>query len=125
MRSWILTTKVFVYGTLRKGFSNSRLLSTAISKGEHLLSSKHLMISLGAFPALIPSEEFHLTRGEVYEVDEDTLSNLDRLEGHPDFYERVEVQGLQVYVMKKEVAGSRAVEVKYGDWSKHEQEGYS
>ena len=42
---------------------------------------------MGLFPAFVAGGE-HTVAGEVYEVDQVTLASLDRLEGHPDFYQR-------------------------------------
>lgn len=44
------------------------------------------LVSLGAFPALVHGGQTAVA-GEVYEVEAVTLAALDRLEGHPRFYE--------------------------------------
>lgn len=87
-------TAVFVYGSLMRGFGNHRLLSHADFKAEtSLTTTSHGLTSLGAFPALIPTDDMieRTVHGELYEVDDYTLDDLDRLEGHPTFYERREV----------------------------------
>ncbi len=48
------------------------------------------MVSLGAYPGIIAGGSTAIV-GEVYEVDEATLAELDRLEGHPEFYRRTEI----------------------------------
>lgn len=76
---------VFVYGSLKAGFGNHRLLSSSefVSTGE--LDNAELY-SLGGFPAVIVGNDS--VSGEIYEVDEATLKALDALEGHPRFYKR-------------------------------------
>lgn len=82
--------KVLVYGTLKKGFGNHRLIERAYGilqyKGVVRLPFK--MVSLGGFPALIPTTEVHEIECEIYEVDDECFASLDRLEGYPNFYER-------------------------------------
>ena len=47
------------------------------------------MLDLGAFPAVVGGNTKIV--GELYEVDKATLASLDRLEGHPSFYERQQI----------------------------------
>ena len=74
--------KVFVYGTLRKGFGNHSLLYNANFVGKATI--KAAMYSMGYVPyvSLQTYEENDLVHGEVYEIDKDTLKRLDRLEGY-------------------------------------------
>ena len=80
--------KVFVYGSLMKGCGNDHLL-----KGSTLLAAEAItlpiftMLHLGGFPGIVEDGHTQVI-GELYEVDDDTLTRLDRLEGHPDFYKR-------------------------------------
>jgi len=103
---------VFVYGTLMRGFGNHRLLLTSKFIGEHVTANRYKMVSLGSCPAVckatrryidqLPSEvveERSLYRpvaGELYEVDDEALVNLDALESNGSFYER-ELVPLQGY----------------------------
>lgn len=80
--------KVFVYGTLKHGFHNHDYFL----KGIEFKKAKALGINLHAgphFPYAIKGAGIAL--GEVYEVDDDTLERLDRLEGVPHHYQRDEV----------------------------------
>ena len=86
--------RVFVYGTLKKGYGNDVLLDEARIIGEFSLKN-FKMVSLGGFPA-IDRENNSSVLGEVYEIDGDILYSLDRLEGyHPqdgnNLYEREQV----------------------------------
>lgn len=80
--------RIFVYGSLKKGFGNHRLLETARFLGETQVKGK--MYSLGGYPGAKMDEEGTIF-GELYEVDDSTKSRLDRLEGHPTFYKRIQV----------------------------------
>ena len=78
---------VAVYGSLRAGHGNNRLLVDS-----ELLSTERVkgmgMVSLGGFPAAYPSEEKEITI-EVYKPKNiDTERSLDYLEGFPTFYDR-------------------------------------
>ena len=74
--------KVAVYGTLRAGCGNNVLLSNAKFIGKTLTEGMHSMYSLGGCPAVKLSEPSSHIVIEVYEVDDATLSRLDRLEGY-------------------------------------------
>lgn len=80
-------TKVAVYGSLRKGLGNHRLLEHATFIGKDQIPNFE-MYSLGAFPFIRPSETTNLITIEVYEVDSDQFARLDMLEGYPSFYDR-------------------------------------
>lgn len=77
--------KVFVYGTLKQGFGNSGLLNRASYLGNAYIKGN--MYSLGVFPAVSLDGNYRIL-GEVYRIDEEILSELDRLEGFPWFYHR-------------------------------------
>lgn len=82
---------VFVYGTLKDGFSNNRLLSAADFVGRGCTVKPYVMMDTGGFPVVFQETAKANVAGEVYEVDGQTLKALDRLEGHPSFFERREV----------------------------------
>jgi gamma-glutamylcyclotransferase (GGCT)/AIG2-like uncharacterized protein YtfP len=88
-------TRVFVYGTLRRGEGNHRLLLGARFVGEACTVQGFAMYNLGAFPGLVRASAGSVA-GEVYDVDAATLAALDRLEGVPTFYrrERIELEGV-------------------------------
>lgn len=81
---------VFVYGTLKSGFHNHELLSkaTKIDKAR-TLNPFYRMYNLGPHPAVSNNfGAYNYIIGELYEVDEDTMKDLDILEEYPNMYQR-------------------------------------
>jgi len=90
---------VFVYGTLKRGHSNhNHYLGQARFVGAARTEPLYVMRSLGGFPGVTRGGTTAVT-GEIFEVTNAELANLDRLEGHPDFYRRqlISVSGILVY----------------------------
>ena len=81
---------VFVYGTLKFGFSNSGFLlnSQIIGRGE---TKQNYALYQAELPYLLNDKE-HKVKGEVYNVNEETLFYLDMLEGHPYLYTRKKIK---------------------------------
>lgn len=101
MSSAMNKTRVVVYGSLKRGFGNHRLLDAPSTRflGRDVITGPYVMVSLGGFPGVVEVEDKTVSNdilGEVYEVDVDTLHSLDLLEGHPEFYTRRKVRGTHV-----------------------------
>ena len=84
-----MINQIFVYGTLKCGKSNHRLL-----EGKYLsvrpAATHGLLFDLGYYPAAwLRGNRF--IYGEVFEFENvmDVLPSLDMLEGHPNHYRRV------------------------------------
>lgn len=106
---------VCVYGTLRRGFGNHRLLANGRMLGECRLDGWE-MYSLGDFPAVVPGDGEIVC--EVYEIDQAILNRLDHLEGYPNFYNRglvVTPHGKAWMYYLDTLTGRPRVES--GDWS--------
>lgn len=88
---------VFVYGTLKEGHGNNCLLkdNNAVYMGDFKTLSG-LSLYVAGLPYLVKRELGTGAEGELYMVDDNTLSKLDNLEGHPSFYKR-ELIKLQDY----------------------------
>ncbi len=74
-------TKLFVYGTLKQGRGNNRhYLNDAKFLG-YAKTDRDIwgLVDMGAFPAMTYGE--FQVEGEVYEVNDEQLSRIDRLEG--------------------------------------------
>jgi gamma-glutamylcyclotransferase (GGCT)/AIG2-like uncharacterized protein YtfP len=121
-----LPSYVAVYGSLRKGMGNSRLLGDSVFIGTGWVYGYALQAYCSAFPAA-----FETTDGqnrvfvEVYKVEPNIAVGLDMLEGYPHFYNReiVEVDGVEVdgviwmYYIEGECPSSRII--PNGDWVKY------
>jgi gamma-glutamylaminecyclotransferase len=85
---------VFVYGTLKRGHGNNRLLTGSEFVGE-AETDPALYMANGGIPFVwTEGGPLHRVKGEVFRVDDAVLARLDRLEGHPTNYRREEVEVL-------------------------------
>jgi gamma-glutamylaminecyclotransferase len=76
--------RVFVYGTLKRGFPNHRLLAEERFLGNVRTCEPYPLVVQGPWytPAMIPEAgQGHQVVGELWEVSEAKLANLDELEG--------------------------------------------
>jgi len=78
---------VFVYGTLKRGLSNSGLLSDSKFLSIGQTKDKFVMYAAG-IPYVSKMFKHSNISGELYSVSESTLYNLDILESHPSWYVR-------------------------------------
>ena len=87
----------FCYGTLKKGYSNNRLLATSTFVREAVTEPLYRLWDVGWFPGLTEdSENGKAIQGEIWSIDEQTLRRLDMLEGTPHLYRRefLKIQGM-------------------------------
>lgn len=84
--------RVGVYGTLKAGFFRHNALKGARQQG--LCYIDGIMVHRTQYPALVHNKpgikylEHNSVGVEVYDVDQDVLDELDRIEGHPSLFER-------------------------------------
>jgi gamma-glutamylaminecyclotransferase len=138
---------IFVYGSLRKGLHNNYLLDNAKYIGKFATIDKYVMVGTKSFsypylihPTYLKYKIYESIAnvysnniiGEVYEIDKIMLKKLDALEGHPEYYNRrqIEVQNniakinVYAYILEnKEIINSveryihtRFIFVESGDW---------
>ena len=112
--------KIFVYGSLRRGFYNHRLLEKADYLRHSITRAEYRMHSLGGFPSVQPGGTTAII-GEIYDVDVLTLLRLDRLEGHPTLYRRTEItmadgERVSIYIFNEKVHHSDTA-IASGDWA--------
>jgi gamma-glutamylaminecyclotransferase len=113
---------VFTYGTLLRGEVNHDLLAQARFVAEARTEPCFELFDLGSFPAMSMGGETAVC-GEVYAADDATLARLDRLEGHPSFYQRTQIrleggQEVETYLMDRARMRGRAP-IASGDWRTH------
>jgi gamma-glutamylcyclotransferase (GGCT)/AIG2-like uncharacterized protein YtfP len=71
---------VFVYGTLRSGGARAMAIRFPASKFIADAKVSGSLFDLGAYPGLLVNESNSLVIGEVYEVDDEILNELDDFE---------------------------------------------
>lgn len=82
---------VFVYGTLKKGYSNHGYLAQQEYLGEYESNPRWGLVDLGPFPAMVCGSL--AVKGEAYAVTDDVLEELDVLEGVAQgFYHRRRIE---------------------------------
>lgn len=118
--------KVFVYGSLLSGMGNHALLKDATFIGKAKTKAHFKMLDLGWFPGVIEDRNGIEIHGEVYEVTEEQLHRLDRLEGynesmpHTGLYNRIEIDttiGKSIIYIYNNHYGRASRFVADGDWA--------
>lgn len=82
--------RLFVYGSLKRGFSNAHLMHGArFVRACSTTTGYRLVRYQSGYPALVHSPlSGARVHGELYEVGADLLAQLDEFEGCPDLYQR-------------------------------------
>jgi gamma-glutamylcyclotransferase (GGCT)/AIG2-like uncharacterized protein YtfP len=83
-----MTHRVFVYGTLKRGYPNNPLLEGSEFLGEAVTVPTNKMVET-SFPVIMPDPSGKPVAGEIYTVDDATLARLDQLEREGRSYDRV------------------------------------
>ena len=86
-------TRVFVYGTLKRGGRNHAYLTGQQFISEARTTPGYTLYSLGDYPGMVRSVDVtNDVTGEIWEVDTACLARLDQLEGVAEgLYERVSI----------------------------------
>lgn len=79
--------RVFVYGTLKRGFWNHHFLETSAFLG-NAVTLERFALYVETIPFVVKGQSVSRISGEVYKVEEKQLALLDKLEGHPHWYRR-------------------------------------
>jgi len=97
-------TVLFVYGTLKSGHAAHDLLADQHYLGLAVTAPRYRLVDLGPYPGLVLDEENGLpVTGELWEVTDERVKELDIFEGCPRLYRRESV----------EVAGAGPVEAYF------------
>jgi gamma-glutamylaminecyclotransferase len=111
-------SRVFVYGTLKRGGDNHGWIEKQQFVSEARTKPLYRMFDLGGYPGMIFSQEGLAIAGEVWDVDEAGLAQLDVLEDvEGGEYERVTIQlddefasqCVECYLYLRSVEGRRDV----------------
>jgi gamma-glutamylcyclotransferase (GGCT)/AIG2-like uncharacterized protein YtfP len=74
--------RLFVYGTLKRGYCRHHALATEQFLGEAHTAPFYRMFNVGTYPGLVEADGNGLSiHGEVWEVSPAALSRLDEVEG--------------------------------------------
>jgi gamma-glutamylaminecyclotransferase len=97
------TAILFVYGSLKRGHRNHRLIADQEYLGEAATEPRYRVIDLGRYPGLIRDDADGLAvRGELWAVGPDRLRELDDFEGGEGLWARGPVaipgrEGVEAY----------------------------
>lgn len=109
-----------VYGSLRAGLGNHRVIEKAPRLEDGVIQGIFRMVGLGGFPGLLKTESPTDIVVEVYEVDSEAQAqSLDWLEGYPSFYDREIVKlvdGRECWVYFLDSSYESHDPVDSGDW---------
>jgi gamma-glutamylaminecyclotransferase len=100
---------LFVYGTLKRGLRNHRLLAGQQFLGEAVTEPRYRVLDLGPYPGLVADGANGLAvRGEVWAVAACCLAGLDDFEGVPELFVRGPVavagfDGVEAYFWNRAV----------------------
>ncbi|MFT4640669.1 MAG: gamma-glutamylaminecyclotransferase [Verrucomicrobiales bacterium] len=84
-------TRLFIYGTLKRGQVNNYLLESETYLGEAETTPDFRLLKLGWYPGMAAVKKEGVSiKGEIWEVSETCLQALDVYEG--DEYERKEIR---------------------------------
>lgn len=113
-----MSNKVFVYGTLKSGGAIRGLNqfgegAVIVGKAQTVYPD-YDMIDLGAFPGVVKGGTYKI-EGEVWEVSDEVMEQLDAIEGYPDFYDREPTMTTQgkafMYYLPKALYGAAELDV--------------
>ena len=118
---------IFVYGTLKKGFSNHFYLENSRYLGIGKTIPKYQMYPSKnyLFPFLLKSEPNNNIVGEIYEINEKTLIELNALEDFPNMYlkelieielENKEIIKAFIYIKNEENFKNLILKEKINEW---------
>jgi gamma-glutamylaminecyclotransferase len=86
-------TAIFLYGTLKRGGRSNHLLAGQEFAAEAETLPLYRLYDHGAHPCLVDDRNHGVAvRGEVWHVDEATLTQLDTYEEAPTYFRRGEIQ---------------------------------
>jgi gamma-glutamylcyclotransferase (GGCT)/AIG2-like uncharacterized protein YtfP len=115
---------VFVYGTLKRGFANHRLMEGQEFIGAARTAPGYALYDLGGYPGMVADPAAaEGVGGEVWSVDDECLSGLDVLEGTSEglyrrervaLLEPFEERHVEAYLYLRSVEGAKRLGGAWG-----------
>ena len=110
-----MTQRIFVYGTLKRGLSNSGYMRGQTFVAEARTEPVYRLYEFGGYPGMVPAETDGISiLGEIYDIDPECRARLDELEdvAHGT-YELVTArllppfadQGITTYLYRLDITG--------------------
>lgn len=81
---------VFVYGTLKTGYSRNYILEEH-SPGIPCVTVQKFQMKRAGYPFIKPDPKGFPVVGELYRVSDETLKILDQIEGYPGLFNRLKI----------------------------------
>jgi gamma-glutamylaminecyclotransferase len=112
-------TRLFLYGTLKRGGRNHRLMAGQCYVGPAVTATRYRLFDLGPFPGLIEQAGGRSVRGELWDVTPKCLAALDEFEGvEVGLFRRAEIEladgtRVQGYLFTERVDGRPDVGEEY------------
>lgn len=114
--------KVLVYGTLREGFGNYNVYLRP-QKPIEIVKVRARMFDVGYYPYILLGGSLREVICECYDITDQDLERLDRLEGHPFLYTRqvITVNNIEynIYVGNRIAAFGNHKQIFSGDWRQY------
>ncbi|NOQ48330.1 MAG: hypothetical protein GQ576_04205 [Methanococcoides sp.] len=118
---------LFAYGTLKKGHKNHHLLTGSSFVSENCTEDKFQMLDMGDFTAVVKDDPVSSIVGELFSVDDSTLSAIDGFEGKWFCREEVLLKDSSVawmYFLSDDVSYGGRSPIVSGIWLKDEGDIY-
>jgi gamma-glutamylaminecyclotransferase len=111
--------RLFVYGTLKRGFRNVGLMAGQTYVGPVVTAPRYRLYDLGDHPGLVEDGNGRAVRGEVWEVTAEGLARVDEFEASDEGeFRRGEIEladgsAAQAYFYNRDVTGRPDLGVEY------------
>ncbi|ABE51304.1 gamma-glutamylcyclotransferase family protein [Methanococcoides burtonii] len=118
---------LFVYGTLKRGYVNHHLLERSTFVLETCTEKKFQILDMGDFPAVVKDVPVSTIDGELFNVDDSTLSDIDAFEGEWFSREEVVLQDSSIawmYFLSEYVSHEGCPSITSGTWQKDKGDNY-
>ncbi len=119
-------SRLFVYGTLKRGFRAHNILRNANYIGKAKTDARYQLYKVNWFPGMVFDERQQGgVHGELYEIAKETFVALDSYEGAPDLFKRQTIflddgEEAIAYIFNKDAHDLERIES--GEWTEGRDE---